>query len=131
MESQKIIIYGVEYNNPDTIEWTEDKIEDMPMKEEQYQIFLKGFCPDWDFRYAPFQYQGWYYITRSGCWVKKFRYEKQRDGLYHLMEHYASERGFLGSEYNILLDMFIYGYFEPRLRDVIEKNPNFRYLFNR
>lgn len=89
---EKIVFCGFEYSNPDAVMWIEDKIDDIPLTEEQYKIFLKGFYPDWEFRYAPFQYKGWSYIIRSGFWVKKFHYEKQQDGLYHIVEHYTSSR---------------------------------------
>lgn len=111
----KIIIYGVEYQNPDENKWIEEFINDIPLTEEQYNTFLKGYAPDWECRYAPFLYDGWLYITRSGFWLKKFQYRKDIDGLYHITEHYTTDKE---AGRNLLLEIIIEGYFKPTLRDV-------------
>lgn len=114
----KITIYGVEYQNPDENLWENEDINDIPLTEEQYNTFLKGYAPDWECRYAPFFYNDWLYITRSGFWVKKFQYRKSLDGLYHISEHYTTDKE-IGR--NLLLEILIEGYFEPTLRDVALK----------
>ena len=40
---------------------------------------VKGYDPDFDSRFAPFLLGGWFYITRSGYWLKKFKYKKGDD----------------------------------------------------
>lgn len=116
MDSDKpITIYGVEYPLPDSIECTPQMIDDYPLTEEEYHTFLRGYAPDWDSRFAPFYYNGWLYITRSGWWLKKFRYIKQLDGLYRLTDHFTAERE---SDTNLVDIVFRDGYFRPSLRHI-------------
>ena len=92
--------------------WEKEDIPDIPLTEEQLVSFVKGYDPDWDCRYAPFFLGGWFYITRSGCWLKKFKYQKEKDGYYHISEHYSTE--FTRGE-NLLQVIIIEGYFQPSI----------------
>lgn len=95
-------------------EWEKEEIADKPLNDWQYQSLIKGYKPDWDFRYAPRSIDRWHYITRSGYFVKKFRYELQEDGLYHIAEHYTSkeEKGRC-----LLQEMLQNGYFKPAISE--------------
>ena len=55
---------------------------------------------------------GYFYISRSGFWVKKFKYVKQEDGLWHMTEHYTTEKE---KGRDLLEELFWQGYFEPRI----------------
>lgn len=92
--------------------WERETIPDIPLTDEQMATFTKGYSPDWDCRYAPYLLGGWYYITRSGHWVKKFKYKKGGDGLYHVTEHYTTghEKG-----RNLLMQVIFEGYFQPKI----------------
>ena len=94
--------------------WQVETIPDIPLTEEQMVAFTKGYSPDWDCRYAPYLLGGWYYITRSGYWVKKFKYKKGSDGMYHVMEHYTTEKE---KGRNLLMLVIFEGYFQPRIID--------------
>ena len=72
--------------------WTLSKHEDVVLDEASYQTFLKGYAPDWDMRFGVYYEDGWHYIYRSHYLLKKFRFEKKDDGLYHLGEYYDSEK---------------------------------------
>ena len=98
--------YCLEYSP----EWLDEPMEDIPLNEEQYQSLKVGFAPDWDFRYEPRFMNGWHYISRSGFWVKKFKYELQDDGLYHLTMNYTSVKE--GGR-NLLVESFLEGYYRP------------------
>ena len=93
-------------------DWFLEEIKDYPLTEWQYNAFVKGYNPDWECRYAPYLVGEWFYITRSCCWVKKFKYEKQHNGLYHITEHYSTnvEKG-----RDLLEEIFIMGYFKPAI----------------
>ncbi len=106
------IIYCIE-NCPD---WEKEERDDIPLNDVEYETFIRGYQPDWDCRYAPRYINGWHYITRSGFWVKKFRYEKQSDGLYHLTDHYTSQ---IEKGIDILRMILAEGYFEPRLHHLL------------
>ena len=94
--------------------WEKEETIDIPLTEEQMVTFVKSYSPSWEYRYAPYLLGGWFYITRSGYWLKKFKYEKQADGLYHVTDHYttAKERG-----HNLLAQVLIEGNFEDDIRD--------------
>jgi len=87
---------------------------DFPLTEKQYRRFVKGFEAGWDNRYEPISVDGWHYIYRSGWWNEKFRYVKQKDGLYHITEHYIKPPKLKVGE--TFLDEVIYGHaWEPPL----------------
>ena len=94
--------------------WEKEDVPDIPLSEEQMVTVVKGYNPSWEARYAPYLLGGWYYLTRSGWWVKKLKYEKKADGFYHLKEHYTSpkEKG-----HNILAQVLVEGNFEEDIRD--------------
>ena len=64
---------------------------DFPLTEKQYRIFCHGFNADWDHRYESISVDGWHYVYRSGVWLEKIRYVKQKDGMYHITEHYVKD----------------------------------------
>lgn len=94
--------------------WVKEDIPDIPLSEEQMVSFVKGYMPGWESRYAPYLLHGWFYITRSGYWLKKFRYKKRKDGYYHITEHYSApkEQG-----HNLITQVIIEGNFSPRIID--------------
>ena len=102
--------------------WEKEDIPDIPLTEDQMVIFTQGYDPSWDARYAPYLLGGWYYLTRSGWWVKKFKYEKGTDGFYHVTEHFTSPKG---EGHNVLAQVIMEGHFYPsiiddRLRDLLQ-----------
>ena len=94
--------------------WEKEVIPDIPLTEEQMISLVKGYSPDWDCRYAPYMLGGWFYITRSGYWVKKIKYKKGDDGLYHIIDHYTTEKE---KGRNLLMEIITEGYFSPRIFD--------------
>lgn len=94
------------------IKWYRELTPDIPLDESQYESFCRGYHPDWDCRYAPIKIGQYHYFYRSGVWVKKYRYEKQDDGLYHLTESYTAVKE-MGR--NLLMECFIEGYYRPRV----------------
>lgn len=126
---KSIIIYDVEYPDPNLEDWNPESVPKLVIDEEQYETFVRGYSPAWECRYAPWQYKGWLYITRSGFWLKKFRFEKQNDGLFHLEEHYTTEKE---AGRNLLCEVLVEGYFQPSLRDVgihYQNFTNYLHLF--
>jgi hypothetical protein len=110
-----IIIYDVEYTDPNLQDWKLECIPELVVTEEQYETFVRGYAPDWECRYAPYYYEDWFYITRSGYWLKKFSFKKQIDNLYHLRDHYSSVKA---DGRNLLCEILLEGYFQPSLVDV-------------
>lgn len=94
--------------------WEREEIPDIPLTEEQMVSLVKGYDPDWDSRYAPFLLGGWFYITRSGYWLKKFKYKKGDDGFYHVTEHYTTDHT---KGQNLLVQIIVEGYFQPPILD--------------
>ena len=94
--------------------WEREEIPDIPLTEEQMVSLVKGYDPDWECRFAPFLLGGWFYITRSGYWLKKFKYKKGDDGLYHITEHYTTDHT---KGQNLLKQIILEGYFQPRIID--------------
>jgi len=93
--------------------WTLSAHEDVVLDEVSYRSFLKGYVPDWDMRFGVYYEDGWHYIYRSHYLLKKFRFEKREDGLYHLGEYYDSEKE-VGED--LLLTVLIEGYFDEGLK---------------
>lgn len=101
--------------------WIWEKHKDIPMTPEQYETFCKGYVGDWDCRYEPISLgDGWHYIYRSGYLVKKFRYQLCDDGIYHLKEHFTTEKE---KGRNLLEEILLEGRFVPQLRDIITWTP--------
>lgn len=94
--------------------WVGEDIIDIPLSEEQMVSFIKSYNPGWEARYAPYLLGGWFYITRSGWWLKKFKYQKGSDGFYHVTEHYTTPK-FMG--YNLLAQVILEGDFEEPIID--------------
>lgn len=94
--------------------WQPEEVPDVPLTEEQMLAFVKGYDPDFDCRYAPFLLGGWFYITRSGHWLKKFKYTKGADGFYHVSDHNTTEKA---KGWNLLMQIIVEGHFHPRIFD--------------
>ena len=94
--------------------WEKEDAPDIPLSEEQMVTFVKSYSPCWECRYAPYLLGGWFYITRSGWWLKKFKYEKQVDGLYHVTDNYTTQKE---KGRNLLAQVLIEGHFEEEIRD--------------
>ena len=117
-----IIIYDVEYPDPNFEDWKPERVPELIFTEGQYKTFVRGYTPDWECRYAPCQYKEWLYIIRSGHWLKKFRFEKQNDGFFHLAEHYTTEKE---AGRNLIQEILIKGYYGAPLEKV-----GYKYSFN-
>ncbi len=65
--------------------WFKRETVDCPLTDEQYEIFKKGYAPDWDCRFALVFMDGWFYITRSGFWLFKFKYESHSVSYYYTL----------------------------------------------
>jgi len=92
--------------------WQWEQHKDIPMMPEQYQTFCKGYTPSWECRYEPISLGDG---CRSGFLVKKFRYELGDDGLYHLKEHFTTEKE---KDRDILHTILIEGDFNPSLMNI-------------
>ncbi len=68
-------------------------MDDKTLDEESYRSFLKSYGPDWDMRFGVYYEDGWHYVYRSNFLLKKFKFQKQNDGLYHVIETYTTEHG--------------------------------------
>lgn len=103
--------------------WEKERFTDIPLTQGQIILLVKGYSPGWDCRYAPYFLGGWFYIARSGCWLKKFKYTLGEDEYYHLTSMYTTEKE---KGRNLLMDILIEGNFErrildDRLREVLDK----------
>ena len=94
------------------VSWYKELIPDVPLTQEQYDIFTEGYYPDWECRYAPVKVGDYHYIVRSGYWLKRYRYQKQSDGLYHIVESFTSYKS---AGENLLMHCMIDGYYRTRL----------------
>lgn len=97
----------------------------------------RGYAPDWECRFAPFLLGGWIYITRSGHWLKKIKYEKGPDGYYHITDSYTTEHD---KGRNLLVQVISEGYFFRLLQANVHfaeplyicfRNRKFQYDFTR
>lgn len=89
--------------------WTKENFEDKVLDEESYKSFLLGYQPDWEMRFAVYYEDGWSYVYRSFFLLKKFKFTKQSDGLYHLTELYKSEKEV---DFDIIENILLHGYFQ-------------------
>lgn len=92
--------------------WFQRETVDLPLTDEQYHIFKKSYAPDWDCRYYPVYMDGWFYIVRSGVWLFKFKYEKKRDGLWHITKNYDTP---FESGFQVMANVIREGYFDPQI----------------
>ena len=88
---------------------------DFPLTEKQYRIFCHGFNADWDHRYESISVDGWHYVYRSGVWLEKIRYVKQKDGMYHITEHYVKDTKESGPGQTWLEEVLFHGAWEEPL----------------
>lgn len=108
-----IVSNGCNYGNPDTVQWQKKPFADVPLTDEQMDIFNRSFSPDWECRYYPIKFGDYHYLLRSGFWVCKFIYVKGDDGLYHISEFYSNPDK--NEHFARLLEIFRAGYFSPSL----------------
>ena len=94
--------------------WQKEAIPDFPLDEQQMMAMAKGYTPGWECRYAPYLLGGWIYLTRSGHWLKKIKYEKGSDGYYHIVDSYTTEHE---KGRNLLVQVILEGYFSPSIVD--------------
>lgn len=94
------------------VKWFPEITPDIPLDDSQYETFCRGYYPGWDCRYAPIKIGEWHYFVRSGFWLKKYRFEKKEDGLYHLVDSYTSRKE-MGR--NLLMECFEDGDYKPRV----------------
>ena len=74
--------------------WIQREHVDVPLTKEQFTALCNGFDPGWEARYSTIALGGgWFYTYRSGFLLEKFRYEKGKDGLYHLVEFFYKMHG--------------------------------------
>jgi hypothetical protein len=104
--------------------WVKIPFADYPLTKDEMEIFNEGYGPDWECRYAPCYLNGWHYIVRSGTFVRKFKYQKQRDGRYHITEMYGAEPDL---DWDVFYHVMCIGYFKrsidnPRKRDEYFEN---------
>jgi len=93
--------------------WKEEEFIPITLNREQYESLKRGFSPDWEFRYKPHYINGWHYFSRSGWWVKKFRFEYDEEfEVYSLVECYSTDL-----EYGrpLLAESLTHGYYNPRI----------------
>lgn len=104
--------------------WFKEEVPDYSLTEEQMQVFAQCYRPTWECRFAPYFMNGWYYIVRSGHWLKKFRYVLESDGLYHVREHYTTpfERGENLLEHILIDGNFKKPIWDDRLRAICERS---------
>jgi ADP-ribosylglycohydrolase len=91
------------------INWKKSRPEDKVLDESSYKSFLKGYGPDWDMRFGVYYEDGWNYIYRSHYLLRKFRFRKQSDGLYHLAELYEADKE---SGSDLIEEVLVSGYFD-------------------
>lgn len=77
-KQDNIIIYGVQYPNPDSVHWEAEECIDFRLSSIEYRTLLQGYPPDWDCRYAPFQFQDWLYNNTFRILAKKNQIRKAR-----------------------------------------------------
>lgn len=104
---------GHNYGNPDTVQWQKKPFADVPLTDEQMDIFKRSYSPDWECRYYPIKFADYHYLIRSGFWVCKFLYSKGDDGLYHISEFYSNPDKNEG--FTRMFEIFRDGYFNPPL----------------
>ena len=91
-------------------QWIKTELDDKTLDEESYRSFLKSYGPDWDMRFGVYYEDGWHYVYRSNYLLKKFKFQKQDDGLYHVIESYTTEHG---SYADLIEEVLWQGYFKP------------------
>jgi hypothetical protein len=91
-------------------QWIKTELDDKTLDEESYRSFLKSYGPDWDMRFGVYYEDGWHYVYRSNFLLKKFKFQKQNDGLYHVIETYTTEHG---SYADLIEEVLRQGYFKP------------------
>jgi len=73
-------------------QWIKTNLDDKCLSPESFRSFLKSYGPDWDMRFGVYYEDGWHYVYRSYYLLKKFKFQELNDGLYHLIESYATEK---------------------------------------
>jgi ADP-ribosylglycohydrolase len=89
-------------------DWLDYEFDDKVLNEESYKSFLKAYGPDWDMRYGIYYEDGWNYLYRSHNLLRKFRFQKNNDGFYHLTDSYETE---MEMDFDLLEEVLLCGYF--------------------
>ena len=90
-------------------QWIMTNLDDKKLNEESYRSFLKSYGPDWDMRFGVYYEDGWHYVYRSNYLLKKFKFQKQEDGMYHMIDSYTTEHG---SYADLIEEVLGQGYFK-------------------
>lgn len=109
--------------------WIPMEHVDVPLTKEQFTALCNGFDPGWEARYATIALGGgWFYTYRSGWLLEKFKYEKGKDELYHLVEFFHKSKGYedVPEQSKIPVSYFVNcamyeGNYEPSLRELAVK----------
>jgi ADP-ribosylglycohydrolase len=91
-------------------QWIKTNLDDKCLSPESFQSFLKSYHPDWDMRFGVYYEDGWHYVYRSNYLLRKFKFQKQHDGQYHLIESYTTEKEY---DTDLIEGVLMYGYFKP------------------
>ncbi len=91
-------------------QWIKTKLDDKTLDEASYRSFLNSYGPDWDMRFGVYYEDGWHYIYRSNFLLKKFKFQKKEDGLYHVIESYTTEHS---RNDDLIEEVLWQGYFKP------------------
>lgn len=114
--------------------WIPMEHVDVPLTKEQFTALCNGCDPGWEARYATIALGGgWFYTYRSGWLLEKFRYEKGKDDLYHLVEFFHKSKGYEDSpahpqfhlSYFVSFAMYE-GDYQPSLREVAVQYMNIK-----
>lgn len=89
---QKTVVFHVANRISEWPGWEEEEVKDYKLDDQQYAALRKGFAPGWDDRYATFYHRGWFYVYRSGHVLKKFKYQKNNDGMWEMTHLYTTAK---------------------------------------
>lgn len=89
---QKTVLFHVANRICEWPGWEEEEVKDFKLDDQQYAALRKGFAPGWDDRYATYYHRGWFYVYRSGQVLKKFKYQKNSDGMWEMTHLYTTAK---------------------------------------
>lgn len=89
---QKTVLFHVANRICEWPGWEEEEMKDFKLDDQQYSALRKGFAPGWDDRYATYYHRGWFYVYRSGHVLKKFKYQKNSDGMWEMTHLYTTAK---------------------------------------
>lgn len=89
---QKSVLFHVANRICEWPGWESEEVKDFKLDDQQYAALRKGFAPGWDDRYATYYHRGWFYVYRSGHVLKKFKYQKNSDGMWEMTHLYTTAK---------------------------------------